>query len=170
MANVLRTEWARDNRFREWIVEITARQGRRETGGKWTRPDLTVVSSTTLLYYPTKLFDVTTFEVKPSDGFDVTAVYEALAHRRAATRSYVLVHIPPAQQALDTVQSAIEQVSTEAKRHGIGVIVASDPASYDAWDEKVEAVRHEPDPLLLNEFLAIQLSETTKGEIVTWFR
>jgi len=58
------------------------------------RPDLVVASMTTLLYVPGKLFDVTTFEVKPLDRIEVTAVYEALAHRRASTRSYVWMHIP----------------------------------------------------------------------------
>jgi hypothetical protein len=170
MARVLRTDWARDNRYRDFVVEITARQGRRDTGGRWTRPDLTIVSSTTLMFYPTKIFDVTTFEVKPTDMFDVTAVYEALSHRRAATRSYVLVHIPQEQQQQGTVQAAVEQVSAEAKRHGIGLIVAADAGTYGDWDVEVEAARHEPDPVLLNDFLSAQLSRGVKDEIVAWFR
>ena len=170
IAQVLRTDWARVNRFREFLVEITARQGRRETGGKWTRPDLTVVSSTTLLYYPTKLFEVTTFEVKPCDNFDVTAVYEALAHRRAATRAYLLIHLPIAEQEKEPATSLIPQICSEAERHGIGVFVVSEPGNYETWVPKVEAARQEPDPRLLHEFLAIQLSETAKAEVVAWFR
>lgn len=35
-----------------------------------------------------------TFEVKPSDAIDVTAVYEVLAHLRSATHAYVIFHVP----------------------------------------------------------------------------
>ena len=38
MANIIKSHWIPDNRFRNSVVEITAKQGRRETGGKWTRP------------------------------------------------------------------------------------------------------------------------------------
>jgi hypothetical protein len=62
VAQVLRTTWARDQGFREVVAEITAYQGKRDTGGRWTRPDVTVASMTTLLYVPSKLFDVATFE------------------------------------------------------------------------------------------------------------
>lgn len=170
MAHVLKTDWARDNRFRECVVEITARQGQRNTGGRWTRPDITVVSSTTLMFYPSKIFDVTTFEVKPVYSFDVTAVYEALAHRRCATRSYVLAHIPAQQQENEGTAEVIEQMCADAKRHGVGVIVAADPGNYDTWDEEVEAVRFDADPVLMNDFISVQLSGGAKDEIAKWFR
>ncbi|MGA8599370.1 MAG: hypothetical protein WB676_32015 [Bryobacteraceae bacterium] len=40
VADVLRKQRARDLRFRSHVVEVTARQGRRDTGGTWTRPDI----------------------------------------------------------------------------------------------------------------------------------
>jgi len=170
MAEVLKTYWVRDNRFREWVVEVTAKQGRRDTGGRWSRPDITIVSSTTLMFFPDKIFDVSTFEVKPAYGFDLTSVYEALAHRRAATRSYVLIHAPQAQQDTEECGELIDQICTDAKRHGIGVIIAADPTKYDTWDEKVEASRYDADPFLINEFLSAQLSAGGKEEISKWFR
>ena len=36
VAEVLGKQWARDLRFRSVRVEVTARQGRRDTGGTWT--------------------------------------------------------------------------------------------------------------------------------------
>jgi len=170
IANVLRDRWVKDNRFRESLVEITAKQGKRQTGGKWSRPDITVVGMTTYVYVPGRHFDVATFEIKAADWIDVTAVYEALAHRRAATRAYVILNVPESQQQLSQVESLLDQVCDEAKRHGIGVIVVADASNYESWDERVEAVRGDPAPELLNDFLAVQLSDGAKQEIVQWFK
>jgi hypothetical protein len=98
MAEVIRTRWASEHRFDSLIVEITAAQGARPTGGKWTRPDITAATIKTYPYVPGRHFDVITFEIKPTDAVDVTAIYEALGHRRAASRAYALVHIPENRQ------------------------------------------------------------------------
>jgi hypothetical protein len=127
VAKVLRTTWAKEQSFREVVAEVTAKQGKRDTGGRWTRPDVTVASMTTLLFVPGKFFDVATFELKPSDAIDVVSVYEALAHRRAATRSYVWLHLSDEQVETPEMIEALEAIRTEAKRYGIGVIVAADP-------------------------------------------
>lgn len=170
LAKVIREEWTRDYRFRETIVEVTARQGRRDTGGAWTRPDITVVGMTTYLFVPGRHFDVTTFEVKKRDGLDVTAVYEALAHRRASTRSYAIFHTPGLKETGDPRDKVIEAICAEAKKHGIGVILADDPTSYESWDERLEAARILPNPEDLNDFIALQLTAATKDEIVHWFK
>ncbi len=68
-----------------------------------------------------------TFEVKDWWGLDVTAVYEALAHHRASTRSYVLAPIPNASQDDDYTKQYVTRIEEEAERHGIGFIVAEDP-------------------------------------------
>lgn len=162
LARVLKEKWVPDKRFDSPAIEITARQGARETGGKWSRPDITLVSSTTYPYVPGKQFDVVTFEVKPSNAIDVTAVYEALAHRRAANRAYVILHVPSIN---DTVKSLIDDVCDEAKRHGIGVIVVGKPDDYGTWEEPVEALRNEPDPAKLNDFLSKQVSQEFKEHI-----
>jgi|SRR6185312_12314506 len=43
IADVLRKNWVRDYRLRQSLVEVTALQGRRSTGGAWTRPDVVVI-------------------------------------------------------------------------------------------------------------------------------
>ena len=98
----------------------------------------------------------------------MTVVYEALAHRRAATRAYVLLHVPAARQT--ELQDVVDEICLEAKRVGIGVIVAEIPEDYQTWEELVEAVRHEPDPQRLNDFLAKQVSQGFREKIITWFR
>jgi hypothetical protein len=163
IANVLRDAWVKDFRFVHSHVEITAKQGRRETGGKWSRPDLTVVGVSTYQFLPSKYLDLVTFEVKTADALDVAAVYEALAHRRAATRSYVLLHVPAEREA--ELEADLDDLCDEAERHGIGVIVVANPREYSTWNVRVSASRTEPDPKKLNDFIAQQLPDRAKTDL-----
>jgi hypothetical protein len=90
------------------------------------------ISCTTYVHVTGNHFDVVTFSVKPSDAIDVTAVYEALAHRRAATRAYVILHVPKINN--NSVDSLLGDVCDEAKRLGIGVITLEDPKDYGTWN------------------------------------
>jgi len=64
MRSVLAGDWAKDHRTDPLAVEITALQGRRSTGGTWSRPDITSVEVRTFAYVPGKHLEVVTFEVK----------------------------------------------------------------------------------------------------------
>ncbi|MEY4581494.1 MAG: hypothetical protein RL701_6197, partial [Pseudomonadota bacterium] len=64
IARVLEEKWTKDRRVESAIVQITAQQGRRATGGRWTRPDITVATLSTYPYVPGRHFDVVTFEIK----------------------------------------------------------------------------------------------------------
>jgi hypothetical protein len=55
--------YTKENRIKRFISEVTAQQGRRTTGGKWTRPDVTVVAVRTYQFTPGKRIEVITFEV-----------------------------------------------------------------------------------------------------------
>jgi hypothetical protein len=168
ISQVLDDKWTKDRRVESAIVQVTAQQGRRATGGRWTRPDVTVATLSTYPYVPGRHFDVITFEVKPADALDVTCVYEALAHLRSATRSYVLLHVP-ASRAEDQEELLLE-ICAEAKKHGIGVITFEEPSAYETWDERVEPVRRDPEPRKLNDFLAKQFTQEQLEKIVRWFR
>lgn len=170
VAKVLRSEWARDMRFRSHVVEVTARQGRRDTGGTWTRPDIVVAALRVFPHVPGKFFDLITFELKAVDGIDVTGVFEALSHRRAATQAYVWLHVPSGSELDDDIARVLERIHDEARRHGVGLIVGSDPADYSSWDIQLRAARFEPDPEFLNEFIAQQLSSLARDELAQWFR
>jgi hypothetical protein len=168
VARVLDDKWTKDKRVESAIVQLTALQGRRATGGRWTRPDLTVATLSTYPYVPGRHFDVVTFEVKPSDAIDVTCVYEALAHLRSATRSYVLIHVPTARA--EELEEGLLEICAEAKKHGIGVITFEEASDYQTWDERVEPIRREPEPRKLNDFLAKQFTQDQLEKIVRWFR
>lgn len=168
MAAVLRGDWARDRRANPLSVEVTALQGRRSTGGTWSRPDIVGIEIKTYEYVPGKYLEVVTFEVKASDGINVQAVYEALAHRRSATHSYVLLHVP--KSAAASLEDAVDDVRTVARSHGIGLVVAGEPNDYDNWEELEEARRVEPDPGRLDNFIATQLSDATRNKIARGLR
>jgi hypothetical protein len=164
----IRSAWVLDYRSDYSIAEITAHQGRRETGGRWTRPDITLATYSTYPFVPGKHFDVTTFEVKRHDALDVTAVYEALAHRRAAHYSYVLMQVP--DDAKDALETRLDDVSGEADKHGVGLVTLSVPENYETWEVWNEAERNDPDPSDVNDFLATQVSQAFKDQITRWFR
>lgn len=166
MAEVLRGPWAKDRRLKHKIVEIPPSLGRKDTGGPWTRPDVIVAALRVFSYLPGKYFDLITFEIKPSWALNVTGVYEALAHRRAATQSYLWLHCPNPDESTELLDRIVE----EAERHGIGVIVASDPSNYETWDQRCDPIRVEPDPGLLNDFIAVQVSDGAKEELAAWVR
>lgn len=168
IADVLRKQWTNEQGFDASRVEITAKQGSKLTGGKWTRPDVIAVGYKTFPYVPGRYLEVITFEIKPVTAIDVAAVYEALAHRRAATRAYLIVHIPKATP--NNFDGAIEAISDESKKFGIGFIIAEDPSNFDTWEVRVEADRIEPDPYRLNEFIAQQATSELKEQIVRWFK
>lgn len=129
----------------------------------WTRPDLVSAAVRTYRYLPGKYMEVVTFEVKPKDAINVTAVYEALAHLRSATHAYVMFHVPDDPE--ESVKVTIDEACSVGRRHGVGVIVMSDPADFDTWEEKEEARRVEPDPQRLDEFIAAQLTPAAHDRI-----
>jgi hypothetical protein len=121
-----------------------------------------------LPFVPGKHLDLTSFEIKPWTQLDVTAVYEALAHLRAVTRSFVFLHVPI--EAENDTKVSVETIFDECNRHGIGLIVAQDPGDYGKWDIRAQAVRRETDPVRLNDFIAQQLSPESKQKIQKWCR
>ena len=168
MAKVIQDSWVSDAGFDHSIVQITAQQGSKATGGKWSRPDIAVASLSTYPYVPGRHFDVVTFEIKTPDGSDITCVYEALAHLRSATRAYVLLHVP-AERSKELESTQVD-IFAEAKKHGVGVITAERPNDYSTWEEVVDPTRFEPDPRRLNDFLAKQFSKEQLEQIMKWFK
>ncbi len=162
MRSVIAGDWARERRLEPLAVEVTAQQGRRATGGTWSRPDIVSVDVRTFAFVPGKHLEITTFEIKPASAITVQAVYEALAHRRAATRSYVLLHVPIDDAELD---EQVRDVCSVARSHGIGVVTAGEPHNYQTWEEREEAQRIEPDPERLDQFITTQLSDKAKTAI-----
>jgi len=165
LLHILKNEWAREMRIEPDQIhfEITARQGKRATGGTWTRPDITAVSVRTFQHLPEKYFDVWTFEIKPLEALDVTAVFEAASH---ATRSYALIQIPE-ESELGYEKEIIDRCAKEAARLRVGLITFSQESEFKTWETKVEAPRLETAPEALDEFVG-HLSDAAKKRIAHW--
>jgi hypothetical protein len=166
ICKVLSTEWVREMRIEpdQIYFEITAKQGKKATGGTWTRPDITAVSVRTFQHLPGKYFDVWTFEVKPIEALDVTAVFEAASHASRATRSYALLQIP---EESGYGEEIIERCTRDATRLRVGLITFSSESDFKTWETKVEAPRLETAPEALDEFIGY-LSEIAKKRIAQW--
>lgn len=168
---VLIQSWSKLENFDDYEVEITAKKGSAPTGGKWTRPDLSVLGIKSFPFLPRKFFEIVTFEVKPEDQVSVEGIYEALSHQQLATRSYCVfsVELSPNETFSDKYDEDGRIVAT-AKKHGIGVIVCTNMGDWETWDEILTAERVSPDPVQANRFIATCFSEDTKSKVLRWHK
>lgn len=164
-AQALKNSWIKERNYDDGIVEITAMMGRLDTGGAWTRPDISVVATRRFEYFPTQLFDVVTFEIKPGDQVGIKAVYEALSHQKSATMSFVLFHT-----SMDSFEKngESERILKACKDHGIGLIVAEQLESFDEWSEMLPATRTASDPAEIDRFIRTFFTEADRSKIVKW--
>lgn len=139
----LEAHWARRRQLDDCHCEITALQGRRDTGGSWSRPDLALIAFRKYEFLPERVFELFSFEVKPASDISIKGVMEALAHREAATRSFVIYHTAGKDFSAFPEAERIEEL---AARHGIGVYAAKDVSDFNQWAEVVSALRASPDP------------------------
>jgi hypothetical protein len=163
---VIQTGYVPDNDFQPWVCEITAFQGRRNTGGLWTRPDVTLIAIQTFVYVPGKLFEVITFEIKPNIETAMEGVYEAAAHSAFAHRSYLAF---PEPKDYDK-NPLYDRIYDECERFGLGLICFEDVANWDTYTFALNAARKSPDPQAVNDFIKGQISEKSREEIQRWFR
>jgi len=166
LQKTLEQVWIGEQNFNNHEMVRTAAGGRR-ADGKWSRPDITVVAETHFRHLSGKTLDIVTFEIKHHTGFDITSVYEALSQRKAATYAYVLAYIPTAQK--EDFADMIIEVTREANRHGIGLIIVEDPDNWETWEIVTDAIRVEPDRRLLNRFIENQLGKPAQDAIAGWF-
>jgi hypothetical protein len=162
----IETGYVPDNDLKPWICEITASQGKRSTGGRWTRPDVALVAQQTFPYVPNKIFQVITFEIKPDLGTALDGVFEASAHSAFAHRSYLA--FPDSSDYDDN--PLYDRIHTECERFGLGLILFEDVNNWDTYDFQVPAKFREPDPQAVNDFIKTQISEKSREEIQRWFR
>jgi hypothetical protein len=158
--------YAPDNDLKPFISEITAFQGRRATGGRWTRPDITLIAMQTFAYVPNKMFEVITFEIKPDLETALDGVFEAAAHSAFAHRSYLA--FPDSDDYENN--PLFERIDDECKRFGLGLILFKDVANWDTYAFEQTAALHAPDPQMVNDFIKNQISEKNREEIQRWFR
>jgi hypothetical protein len=123
------------------------------------------VSVRSFPHLPNKYLDVWTFEVKPAEALDVTAIFEAASHASRATRSYVLLQIP--EESDQRIEDLIDRCVRETGRLNVGLITFASPSDFKTWEVKVEAPRLDTAPEQLEEFIG-QLSEQAKKRLAQW--
>ena len=156
------TTWAKQNNIKSFVAEITAHQGRKNTGGSWTRPDVAVVSIGKYAFIPGKVLDVITFEIKTLDNFSITGLFEAAAHNAFAHRSFLAIHA----SKLDNSSPDLDRIKTEARRLGVGVVLFTNPAEWTTYETVVDPDRREPDPANVNLFISKQISSDRQTELL----
>ncbi|MEJ1962408.1 MAG: hypothetical protein WDO56_13050 [Gammaproteobacteria bacterium] len=120
------------------------------------------------MYVPGQLVELRTFEIKTHESLDVTAVYEALSHRRAAHIAHVLVHVPECERG--ALKSILQRVIGDAEEYGVGVTTLADPQDYATWRVEVDARRANPDPADMDAFIRAQTGAEFKEKILSWCR
>lgn len=163
----LSRNWAVRQNLDSIHIENIAKQGRRDTGGSWSRPDLALVALKSFEYIPDRIFEIHTFEIKASYEVTVKGVMEALSHRESATRAFVIYHTAGRDMTDFPEASRIE---TLAVRHGVGVLAAKNINDFNEWAEIVPAKRNNPDPDEMETFIKRSLNDETKSKILKWRR
>lgn len=160
----IETKWIERFGFDAVRVEETHSQGSKNTGGTFTRPDVTAVGVKQYVYLP-KRIEVVTFEIKPNDQVGVMGVLEAIAHREAAHRSYVIFAV--SRQVFDNSTEG-DRAMELAQKYGVGIILTEQPDQVGSWEVVLDAIRHEPDPARLDRFLGDLPSEAFRNQISKW--
>lgn len=154
--------WVKDNGISTFVLEKTAAQGKRNTGGKWTRPDLALVSVKSFPYIPGKILEIVTFEVKPENDCRIEGVFETAAHSRFSHKSYLMIYLPRG----DPQTKEFERVERECERFGLGLIIFTDPKEWDSYETIQEAERRNPDPADVSRFIATQVSKSAQERVL----
>jgi len=155
--------WVNENNIKNFVLEKTAAQGMKKTGGKWTRPDFALVTVKTYSFIPGKILDLITFEVKPENGYRIEGVFETASHSRFSNKSYLAIHLPDASVSRT---EEFERVKRECERFGLGLMTFSSPEDLESYETIQEAERKTPDPADLNGFIASQLSSQNQQRIL----
>jgi len=148
----------------QFLISKTARANTK-IAGRWTRPDFTVVTNRKFPYIKENEFDIITFEAKSPDNCDTLAVFEALAHNSAATRSYVVV--PMVQDDFNKKEQA-DRIKEECGRHGIGLKLVDSGYHLNKLITIIESQRRPLNPEKCSQFLKNVLDTSDLESLSTW--
>ncbi|TXN65360.1 hypothetical protein [Methylobacterium sp. WL6] len=163
----LRKLWQDDSfHENEFLIENTSKKDSK-IEGRWTRPDLTLISHKKFPWTIGREFDVVTFEVKRPDSCNVLAVFEALSHSSAATKSYVVF---PVDHAIWRKENPAQEarVVDECSRHGIGLILIEDAYVAPRAVHLIKAQKREISHERCSDFLGAVMSEEAKSRLSEW--
>jgi hypothetical protein len=120
LKGAIESKWIKRFGFDEVRIDETHSRGSKDTGSTFTRPHITAAGIRRYVYLSKRL-EIITFEVKPSEQISIMAVLEAIAHREAAHRSYVIYSSSRAKFELAAESDRIIEL---AQKYGIGIVLA----------------------------------------------
>lgn len=165
----LKDDWSKSRGFDHVLVAATHSLGSKKTGGRWTRPDLLVLSKQTFRLPPSVVCDSHSFEVKPPGQWTVLGAHEASAHGRYYSRPYLLLGSLVEQEKLrDDDRRALDACYDECARLGVGLVVAYPRFVFDDWDWMLDPERHNPAPEDTQRALENVLSPEEQLQVAKW--
>lgn len=149
------------------VVQDTANQGSKKTGGKWSRPDVSIAAVIRYSFTPGKQLEVLTFELKAMDEHDkIENVFECASHSVFSHRSYLALECPDGKPGSDK----FERVETLCKRFGIGLMIFSDVKDPESFNEILEPERKNPDPKEIDNFIRNQFDNEKQEKLILMLR
>jgi len=157
-------KWIKRFALDDVLVDETHSRGSKDTGGTFTRPDITAVGIRSYVYLPKRL-EIVTFEIKPAEAVSIMGVLEAIAHREAAHRAYVMYATSSVnfETAIDG-----ERITELAQKYGVGIVLTEKPDDVESWEIVLDAIRHEPDPARLDRFLTDLPGKRMREQLSKW--
>jgi hypothetical protein len=140
-------------RGNDYIIVNTARGG--GSGGKWTRPDLTLIAIQELYHHRRVDLELFGFEIKKDGVADLSSVFEAVAHTRFVHYAYLICQVI----AGATPSKVANEIEKNCLEHGIGLIVFRDAYLSSSYSTILAPQRHSPHPFDVEEYIAQRLPE-----------
>lgn len=158
---VVKEFWVKDNDIDEYLIANTSNQGKKKTGGRWTRPDVTLISIKNYQYVYGKIMEIVTFEIKPEDNYGVESVFETASQSVFAHKSFLCIHLSSGKPETEEFDRIIRQCDL----FGVGLIVFEKPDDWETYETVVDPKRKDPDPYEVNSFIKQQIPEKNKEEL-----
>jgi len=152
--------------FQDAVVERTAHQGGKLTGGKWSRPDILALTVQRFEYIVQDEFISRSYEIKRGDVVDTDAVAEAAGHQRIAQLAYLVV-VPHGDNKAIFEPTYIKRrtLERECLKTGVGLILIPDYKSESDIELAVDASVTKVDHRDVNSTIGLLFSEPKRKQI-----
>lgn len=133
--------------------------------GTWSQPDFTVALLRSYEYSTLRHIELVGYELKRAGQGKVTAVHEALAHRRWVHYAYLVLFTPP--ESDEAVR--ITELTFECNRHGVGFITFSNASDLSSFKIHAHPQFEGVPAHRVDEFVADRLGEVSE-DLRNWMR
>ena len=161
----IKKHWTEEQSVKHVYGAVTASQGARKTGGRWSRPDITLCTVSEWIFSSRPEGEVRTIEVKLfDDKLDIIGVYEALAHKSRSHYSYLMIVDFPEEELNSDQKQDFDKIMVAAASHGIGIITVPNSNDWSTWEFILEPTRSDADHQEINQFLLDQFPKCERNK------